>query len=212
MHGGGDYDQPIIYESQLSRRDICRLLYTIEQTGFFDLDFAKNDSDPTAPYRYEAALGDEQLKNLGEGGPSTTIKINAWRKVDVNLYMLGELLDVLCEASDVDAKTYVHPAISAVVEGIEEYRPHQLKLFQPAAVAISAGRVDGIPTGFISQSWPIRNIVLEKPPAEWPYVWIYRGPLAAQLYRQVLDNPYFYDRLDYHNVCVCIRCSHRLSY
>ncbi len=73
---------------KLDRNEICRILNTIDQTGFFDFDpstYSKPEISDAANWRVE---------------------IHAWRNKDVTLYALGDAIDFL----DLDPSNEINPS------------------------------------------------------------------------------------------------------
>lgn len=103
-----------LQETHLTRQEICALLNTIEQAGFFDVDIAAFQ---------------EGIDQLGLGLVSTTaIEVNAWQSRGVNV-------DALWEATD-HLEVEVPTGLRVTFEVLRDYRPDNLTPFQSEQLAV----------------------------------------------------------------------------
>lgn len=103
-----------LQERHLTRQEICALLNTIEQAGFFDA---------------EVAAFQEEINHLGLGLASTTrIEVNAWQSRGVNIDALWEAIDHL--------EVEVPAGLRVTFELLRDYRPQNLTPFQSEQVAV----------------------------------------------------------------------------
>jgi hypothetical protein len=123
-----------ILTKKLSNQEICALLNTVDQTGFFDYD----------PSTYEFS------KNNQEGLVSEYIRVNSWRSKSVELYGLGFAIEeefVQYEVDKVMVDTYMiinhYPR-----EGFEIYQPEKLAVW-----AVPIRDWNGEPYS----TWPIKS-------------------------------------------------------
>ncbi|MFZ5857435.1 MAG: hypothetical protein ACOYZ6_11440 [Chloroflexota bacterium] len=98
--------------AQLGRSGACKLLNTIDQNGFFDYD----------PATYQ--------KPQSDGGPSTIITVNAWRRKSGTFYNLQHLRMSL-EGPDLNS-----PALKNTADLLFWYEPPDLQEYEPDRVAV----------------------------------------------------------------------------
>jgi hypothetical protein len=101
--------------AQLSRQEICTLLNTIDQVGFYDFDMA--------PYH-------EQMDELPLGIASTTvIEVNAWKQRAVVAMALRDIVD--------DSTFQVPSPLRSVYLLLSDYRPADLQPYQYDQLALT---------------------------------------------------------------------------
>jgi hypothetical protein len=98
--------------AQLGRSGACKLLNTIDQNGFFDYD-------PSAYIRPQT-----------DGGPSTIITINAWRKNSGTFYDLQHLR-ISIHGPDLNP-----PALQNTADLLFWYEPPKMQVYEPDRVAV----------------------------------------------------------------------------
>lgn len=142
---------------KLERQEVCSLLNTIDQNGFFDYE----------PDGYnEKAVG-----HLVQDATSNLIQVNAWRSNQVNLLGLSSFLSneqsfwnawIAGQCPDCTNYPEVSPALRKTYQLLDSYRPLDLKVYQPQRLAIwvynRLARA-GAPT---APNWPLRSPTLAK--------------------------------------------------
>jgi len=111
---------------QLERQEICALLNTVEQSGFFDYDSAKDDySVDGAPFI---------------GGAVTRLQVNAWRSKQIALAELAIILedpgslaawDACPDCSDAPT---IPSSLRDVYQLLKHYRPGEARPYQPSRI------------------------------------------------------------------------------
>lgn len=138
--------------TQLNRQDLCRVLNTIDQYGFFDYD--------STTY----------IEPIPEG-PEKTIEINAWKtnRMDggIDCWVLFNDPLLCCSGRDVDScqAPVVMPALEKTYKFLSSYHPEGLKPLQINAVIVSVSTnenfeaYDEWPT---FTKWPLPEFPLEE--------------------------------------------------
>jgi len=107
---------PRIWQTRLARQDVCGLLNTIDQNGFFDYD----------PATYQGPSTD--------GARFTTIKVNAWKKNDGTFY---DIFHVLQYFPNMYWDPINPPALINTANLLFWYTPQsELNLYTPERVAV----------------------------------------------------------------------------
>lgn len=122
------WDQEWFLETaHLARRDICRLLNTIDQLGFFEFDEKSYSIDMTKP--------------PVDGSATWQISVNAWQSKSVSLYGLGSIIQILDQPPQVPcdncpALPTVLPAIRNTYHLLSSYAPGVRRLDAPHTLAL----------------------------------------------------------------------------
>ncbi|MCL4505729.1 MAG: hypothetical protein M1434_01285 [Chloroflexi bacterium] len=117
-----------IMQGKFSRKEVCALLNTLDQTGFLNL--ASQDWDQnTNRAQYEGVMADE-------GAPSTIIEVNAWLTQTVSFYELNLLLNVLKGQPDSVKDRYVPKVIRDTDSLLAHTEPRTLTSFVPNRLAL----------------------------------------------------------------------------
>lgn len=98
--------------TQLGRKGTCQLLNTIDQNGFLDYD----------PLTYETPQSD--------GGPSTIITVNAWKRVSGTFYDLDHLVNGLY------VNSHAAPVLSNTFNLLSWYEPTSAQKYEPDRIAV----------------------------------------------------------------------------
>jgi hypothetical protein len=113
-----NYLPGVLFTTQLSRQEICALLNTIDQIGFFEYDHSTNN------YEYF----------IGSGGPITDLAVNAWQ---TNSFEIGDLFGIV----EGYQETSVEPSASLVISKtmyifLSSYIPETLQPYNPKEIEI----------------------------------------------------------------------------
>lgn len=123
------YEQ--VKTKRLSREEICELLNTIDQTGFFDYD---EDS-----YRINR-FGEYIDWFQGDGGAHHSINVNAWRVKDVNLYALWWFINELESGEHLiyEGRNYptILPSLYNTYRLLTNYEPEGMEIYKPEYLEI----------------------------------------------------------------------------
>jgi hypothetical protein len=178
-----------ILEHRLSRHEICALLNTIDQTGFFDYD----------PSAY---LPEGQWFPF-DGSSTTIIEVNAWRKKEVSLYGLWHFVDqnppltwsvVDCEYCA--PPPFITLALSQTYRLLSQYRPEKFTPYTPERLGVWI-ELNEQPVTDADQLWPLESPSLSKIYARsidkgemYGHSVVVNGEDAVRVY-QMFDNTLF---------------------
>lgn len=173
----GNYRRRIQFV-QLKRQQICALLNTIDQTGFFDYDTSSYKPPSTA-----------------RGGPSTNIHVNAWQRKGGNFDDLFYYLSYELTGEYLPGAPEITPALRNTYFLLSGYKPAGLVEYQPERVAVwvyeNVSNKNDLES--FASAWPLSMPRLAdiysqtKPPDNAPmgrYI-IYQGDLAGKFYELV---------------------------
>ena len=165
-------------ERHLSRQEICALLNTIDQTGFFDLDMS--------PYY-------EQLNELPLGVVSATvIEVNAWQRRQVYAEALWEVID--------DSSIEVPFSLRAVYSLLSNYQPVDLQPYQYEQLAFTIHKCSPDYPYRAETIWSLGSPSLEElfemaeetdiTNREWGFGLLLKGDTAMKIYQEISQIPF----------------------
>jgi hypothetical protein len=134
----GDYIQ--ILTKKLTNKEICALLNTIDQVGFFNYD----------PSTYKFSTNNQ------EGLVTEYIQVNSWRSKSVNLYGLGFVLEFLNEVDPIQYEDEVDKVMVDTYNIINYYPRDGFEIYQPEKLAVWAVPLPDR-TGEVYSTWPLET-------------------------------------------------------
>jgi hypothetical protein len=182
-------------QSVLNRKQICAILYTIEQTGLSNL----------AARNWEANMyrADTDGYRIGEGSPAAIILARSWFSQTIFFPVLYQALEALKDEPEEIVSRYVPKAIRDVYTLLDTYKPAILKRYIPDQfMLIIEMRSDELPNKD-TPLWPLplrlSNLITPSPPSSDPYPYV---PPVLQLIRGWEANRFYekyYGNTDYPN-------------
>jgi hypothetical protein len=135
--------------ARLPRKDLCALLNSIDQTGFFD-------------YPSRSYVIDHKSKYTPMGAPSFKIEVNAWRRNAGNFYNLFEYVAQFDDTGGIQSTPCptcepiptILPALRNTYRLLSTYKPANLQVYKPTALAIW---VMSIRKGKDGKPWPLQS-------------------------------------------------------
>ncbi len=172
----GEYRHQYLYK-KLPQNEICRLLNTIDQNGYFDFDPESYSVEGV----YDALQWD--------------VRVHAWKNKDVSLYASGELVDDLKYFSQLFSDSVIPPSILNTFILLDNYPLDGFSLYPPNPLAIwiwkSSGRDE-------SRDWTVPNVSLAElyqkagsPVSELPKPVMLKGQDAVDIYAMFDNSVYF---------------------
>ncbi len=130
--------QQLLYK-KLSRNEVCRLLNTIDQTGFLDL----NPESYFGRYITDAS--------------TWVVEVNAWRQNHEAFYALNELVDDLQFYSEFPVGLKVPPSVLNIYQLLNNYPLDGFSVYQPETLGVWIWK----PTdSYRSIEWKVKRISL----------------------------------------------------
>jgi hypothetical protein len=116
-----------LFETTLTRKAVCQLLNTIDQTGFFEYQHEDYDLNPSFYWN--------------EGVPDYEINIYAWKDVQVIQHALpdfleGEYIEFYETCEECGPPPPLSPALVSTYRLLESYRPESLLISPNQSIAI----------------------------------------------------------------------------
>jgi len=130
-----------ILTARLERHEICNLLNTIDQAGFFDYDPATYSSNP------------EQIP--ADGAPTYVIEVNAWRTKAIELVALGTF--ARGETQFTEPTPVVLPALRQTYLLLSGYMPTKVEPVRPDRLGLW---IDSPEIGGSGEPWPLPDASL----------------------------------------------------
>ncbi len=170
-----------LWEVDLSRQEICALLNTIDQTGFFDYDPSTYLPEGTyLPF---------------EGASNTVIEVHAWRSKQISLNGLWVFLGdepsmagaIVFGDPSHGTMPYIPAALQNTYKVLSHFKPDNATTYQPNRLAIRIGYPEVYAHGV---SWPLTStelIDLYNRSNSGQDLVITKGAESAAIY-QVFDN------------------------
>lgn len=148
---GDDYRLQILHK-KLERREVCALLNTIDQTGFFGYDPSTYLLDRNGKLQNGLAI---------DGAGTSQYTVNACQKQDVSLYALGAFMysgryHPICtdECSGVPT---VLPSLANFYWLLKNFDTTDMQIFQPVRIALWVNQSLYETSG---ESWPFPSVKL----------------------------------------------------
>jgi hypothetical protein len=157
------YNEQGLVTVRLSPTELCALLNTIDQYGFFDYD--------SRTYLTEKQLEEQLDKHLIMMPSGIRIDVNAWRTTEGSFYALREYTKLMlqdfqsCPECKANAPTIL-PALWNTYWFLRRYNPPGLQVYQPEREAI----------------WAVEQ--RESQPED--HIWPLKSPTLKQVYQQSL--------------------------
>jgi hypothetical protein len=175
-----DEDKQQILTYQFNNTEICQLLNTIDQTGFFDYD----------PSTYTMDMNNPPV----DGTSTTYIRVNAWRSNSIILYGLSSVLRFEEEYELVENRPpfpTILPALRVTHKLLFEFPINDWEVYKPERLGLWIYSKEKTIRNSIP--WPLQNYILdemydETPPYTFsPPSVVIRGEDAQTIY-ELLDN------------------------
>ena len=189
-----------IFTRQLSRKEICQHLNTLDQAGFLDYD----------PETYQFAGGGPGVK----GGPEVQIEVNAWKShrhsyYEMSGYLEGTFDDVFgLDPNDPTGRPIILPALRDAYFFFTDYPTDQLQVYHPSQILMRVADMGDAPETVEVSRWPLSEpslaVLLERSDSSAPdkrgqFV-LLDGFEAQRIYeamgRFAIDLGYFYEEVN----------------
>jgi hypothetical protein len=134
-----------VFYKQLSLREVCAFLNTIDQFGFFDYD----------PSTYRSPDSDNMPI---DGAPHFVINVNAWRKKDITPYALGSYIysEGTWEEDCPECPSLppIPPSLRNTFNLLNNYPVEGAEIYNPDRIAVLIEQVDSDKK---ANEWPLTN-------------------------------------------------------
>jgi hypothetical protein len=172
-----------LQSTTLSGNEICKLLNSIDQAGFWDYD------PSTYPENYEDFT---QFM----GAQSTNISINAWRSNSVRLYGLSDFIREMnnCPNCSLEGYPTILTSLRKTYQLLEDFRPSTLKIYQSERLGIWIQA--GLSGENAAMKWPLKSIrlselITEQNRTYWRPDIIFTGENARNLFHLFIEGSGF---------------------